>query len=899
MDMILFGLLVSGGLVLGYVLGIVGFFQARAARAEIRALRREVERLAWAASRPAEARERPEPTPAQDPPVPSPHVELDERGAPRPVEDVPFRPDLPEAQEEAAAASNPWAVPPPPPERSLEETLTLRWGVWLGAAALLMAGVFLVRYAVEEGWLGPAERCLLAALLGLALIGAAEWLRRRPATRRLAALRPDHAPGALAAGGVSVLFGAAYAATVLYGLLPPLPGFAAMAAAALAGIALSLLHGPVVAALGVAAAFVTPALVETDRPSLPGLFAYLLVVTAAALAVVRYRGWAWLGWCATLAGAVWVPLGYLLGRGLEPWPPSLFIPAAAALHLLLLPREALSVAIGRQLAWVPFAVLGLVALALGPGQDNPAPAVALLALTPVAVLVGAREPALDRLPWLAALLGLLMLLAWALPPWLPTAEPVTIEGRIQAVIPGAWAPEALRSFLGAAALLALMHALAGLWQERRAARPVRWSALPAAVPVLVLLVCYARVAGFQSDLRWGAAALALAALLVGTTGAALRAGSDWRAGAHAAGAVAAIALGIAMVLTDQWLTLAVALLLPPLALIARRTGLAPLRGVALAVAAVVLVRLLLNVEVLDYRYGQAPVLNGLLAAYGMPAACFALAAWLFRREGDDRTVAVLEAGALAFLAALVVLQIRHWAGAGAIDRPDWPLAEAGLQATALALLALGAERLGRHRARPVLVEGGRLLGLLAGALGVILLLANPGFTNEPVPGPAILNPLLPALLLPGLLAGLAASRGDLPDQARLPLGIYALAAVLAWVTLEIRHAFHEGPIGFDEVAATEAELYALSGAWLALGAALVALGVRTGSRAVRMAALAVIAAATLKVFLYDMAALVGLWRVLSFLGLGLALIALGAVYQRFVLPPRVSAIAGGAQRPEA
>ena len=37
-----------------------------------------------------------------------------------------------------------------------------------------------------------------------------------------------------------------------------------------------------------------------------------------------------------------------------------------------------------------------------------------------------------------------------------------------------------------------------------------------------------------------------------------------------------------------------------------------------------------------------------------------------------------------------------------------------------------------------------------------------------------------------------------------------------------------------------------------------------------------------KVFLVDMSGLVGLWRVLSFLGLGLALISLGAVYRRFV-----------------
>ena len=41
-----------------------------------------------------------------------------------------------------------------------------------------------------------------------------------------------------------------------------------------------------------------------------------------------------------------------------------------------------------------------------------------------------------------------------------------------------------------------------------------------------------------------------------------------------------------------------------------------------------------------------------------------------------------------------------------------------------------------------------------------------------------------------------------------------------------------------------------------------------------------------KVFLIDMSGLTGLWRVLSFLGLGLALIGLGAVQRRFVLPAK-------------
>jgi uncharacterized membrane protein len=38
----------------------------------------------------------------------------------------------------------------------------------------------------------------------------------------------------------------------------------------------------------------------------------------------------------------------------------------------------------------------------------------------------------------------------------------------------------------------------------------------------------------------------------------------------------------------------------------------------------------------------------------------------------------------------------------------------------------------------------------------------------------------------------------------------------------------------------------------------------------------------LKVFLYDMSDLTGLYRVASFLGLGLTLIAIGHVYRRFV-----------------
>ena len=46
--------------------------------------------------------------------------------------------------------------------------------------------------------------------------------------------------------------------------------------------------------------------------------------------------------------------------------------------------------------------------------------------------------------------------------------------------------------------------------------------------------------------------------------------------------------------------------------------------------------------------------------------------------------------------------------------------------------------------------------------------------------------------------------------------------------------------------------------------------------------LAVLVVTALKVFLLDMAGLTGLYRVGSFLGLGLSLIGIGYIYQRFV-----------------
>ena len=307
------------------MLGIAGFFLARQALAETRALRATMH----------------DPAPARA------------------------------ARIAASVAVLPPPVAPQPPARpriDIEQALTQRWGVWLGAAALLPAAVFLVRTGVEQGWLVPTprSRCALAFVVGSLLIAMAEWLRRRPAP---SSSTVDYAPSALAAGGIGTWLACAYATGPMYALVSPLAGFVLVAAAGLAGLALSLRFCPLVAAVGLAGAFATPLLVDTGSSFAAGLFGYLLLVSAAAWAVVRPTAWTWLGWAASVAGTAWIIL-HALSAGAEATAPGLFVPAAVALSLALLPGAALDHPVGRRLSWAPFLLLGLAGPAARPSPSR-------------------------------------------------------------------------------------------------------------------------------------------------------------------------------------------------------------------------------------------------------------------------------------------------------------------------------------------------------------------------------------------------------------------------------------------------------------------------------------------------------------------------------------------------
>jgi uncharacterized membrane protein len=138
-----------------------------------------------------------------------------------------------------------------------------------------------------------------------------------------------------------------------------------------------------------------------------------------------------------------------------------------------------------------------------------------------------------------------------------------------------------------------------------------------------------------------------------------------------------------------------------------------------------------------------------------------------------------------------------------------------------------------------------------------------------------------------LAAALAyVTRDTRPREYGAAAAMAAVALALAYLSLEIRTLYH-GPV-LSESGTSDAEQYTYSAVWLLFGVALLAAGIWFRSLPLRIASAAVVVLTVLKVFLVDMSDITGIYRALSFLGLGAVLIGIGWFYQRLLFPRAAS-----------
>jgi hypothetical protein len=801
-------------------------------------------------------------------------------------------------QQLQTTATAPRQAPPPLPSRhqkSLEQVLGQNVALWIGAAVLLLGVLFFLQYAWNEGWISPSPttRYWIAMGLGAVLLAVGEWQSRR-------GLKPFAA--VMGGLGVAVMMSACYAAVSEWGghVLSPTASIVGVAVAGAIAVVQSLRQRSIVplltAEIGALVAPIVLGSVFFVAPALAGLV--LTVAAVAALVVaLRERSWVATLYVAQLGGAFYL-IAMAAGEGQGQLAGWCAISLCALIITALQWIERRDPPAESHQYWPHTArwVLGSLSVAATMlairSADVDAPIGILMASVSTAACAAV---ALWRGQW-AMLFGVAVVGAWAYA-WL----------RLPADH-AAFGPTICGWFAGFAAVAT------ALARDRFASRVE-----PTLAPILLFLAA----APGWARLAVGSQAVSVALNGFGTDNATL-------AALTAGFAIALVACALvgwkregfrltALALAGTLATLVPVLLLDRFALSLAWLAMAAMAGATcfitrrrlLLVAAVVLwVLCVIRLAVVDV---QDPALTATLGtlgpatingwtAYGVVLAFAGLAlAWLTatwpREAGAAVAVDANQAEAGQLLSYFTARQ-----------RDDSPSVGAALLSIASTLLVVGVLTIGLRLLGPfwttallawcAVLLTGTLLERRAGwhAIGVVLLaLLMAKWTIFDAAGPAALAfreagnrvvaiPVANLAAIAGLggiaLTAFAWRRDAGRDGRAVVWGVLLVLLSMTWLSVE---ALRTVDLAATHTAIEKPAIVkhaTLSVLWAFAGVVGIVAGFALRHAGLRYAALAVLAGTLLKIVFIDMAEVQAVWRVLTFMSVGVLLLGVSFLYQR-------------------
>jgi uncharacterized membrane protein len=293
----------------------------------------------------------------------------------------------------------------------------------------------------------------------------------------------------------------------------------------------------------------------------------------------------------------------------------------------------------------------------------------------------------------------------------------------------------------------------------------------------------------------------------------------------------------------------------------------------------------------------APVWNDRFLAFVVLLGAAAGSAFLLKRMDRPGEAEAFHYGWMVILLITLSAEINDIFRALAVDAPEVLAEAAGFQRTMTLIVGwtiVGLTFLacaGRGLVRPLLFAGSSVL-LVAFALGGIC-----GITFAPQElFTPILNVRFAALLFVaagGLLAVriLKNLRISNPWAEEFRFAVQIVVAILCAILLtgEIRDGFEklialtreEYRTSDDLIRLENLKQLSLSGGWLLYSIGLMGIGLWRRIRALRILAIGLFACTILKIFIYDLSFLETLYRFISFIALGVILLMVSYLYQRY------------------
>lgn len=774
----------------------------------------------------------------------------------------------------------------------------VNWFYLIAALSLALSGIFLIQYGVERGLLSPPIRVLTAVALGVMLLTMAEWLRRRGGDEEGDALA--YLPSTLAAGGVVTLFATTWGAYGLYALIGPGIALVLLAALGLATIGLGWFYGPLLSAIGIAGATVAPFLTGGDNSAAYTLNYYFAVIVVAGLAIDALKRWAWLSTLALIMGFAAATLVYIdthsmlhfmifaaisaiAASAIPNWSP---VPTHEGNTVLgaLFSRfrsedKVQSPTFPTRLSWGAVAVTSAI-FAFAHNAPIGGFWLALVGFAGLFVLTiiwMRHAPALaDVVLWPA--LGLLAVGVLASPKLIFVYWISTVINRDQLVF--IEAERSIYAFVG----LAVLAGVAAGWRSLFTLEKYRtyWTlfAVSFAPVAAVVVEVFWMPSEFLGASIWGLCLIGIAAIMMVFVQrySAVDEGDKTRLSYALVSAMTMTAFALMIVLGPVGLTLALAVMIVVSVALDRRFDLPLLARLASIGVVLVSGRLVVHPGVL---WAVDAALWPVILAFCSTIVLLILSLLQLRGENRAQTRGVIESAVWSLSAIFVSLMLLRWLGGRNADLSHWSV---GL--FAFIWLSSSVVQYYRVELGGGLVKLRQVLGGFYGIVGCFLLLIpvfniNPLFDRgELVVGPQVFNSLLIAYGLPALVFGFAAYKFDqMKTKKKTCLISTSILLLVVYVGLAIRHVWRGPSIVLPGM--SDGELYSYTVAMMIVSSTLLFLALYRQSGLLRRIALAALGISAAKVFLIDAAGLAGLFRVVSFLALGLALAGLAWLDRRF------------------
>jgi uncharacterized membrane protein len=845
----------------------------------------------------------PTPPPAENREVPLPQ-------SPTPITEMPTQIALPPPAiptNALAPAFEPLPPPPPrAPSKTKEEWEALIGGRLLnriGAIALIIGVGFFLKYAFDKNWINEWVRVLIGVAIGGALLAGAA----RSHGRGLAIFAQG-----LVGAGISILYLSGYASFNYYALVSQPVAFFLMGVVTVVAFLQAFRYDSLaVSLLGWLGGFLTPFLLSTGETNAPGLFTYIALLDAGILAVLLLKPrwiilepltlaatytvyFLWYGDAFGehhLAVAVFfLCVFWLLFHGLDTARALLTSERTTVLHRLLGGTNAFAFAIGMYLVidprhhlWSGSLAAMLAALYAGSAvliarrRTDRTVEVMQNAITAVVLLVLAAEIHFEDLVVIPVYALEVAALAWIglrrdlRYVWIASLAVLAWAVAVLLVTPGAlvWREPSTFTLLlnrRAGAFLALIAATAAVvLAARRAPRRMTPQLAPLLHSTWIFLVFLLLTTEINDLFR---------SMLVAAEGTA-EAGLRFQQG---------------LAITAAWATLAI-----PLTWCGEIMDIRPVRLAGIIVACLAV----LQGIVVDAAYAPieqfVPVLNPRAAVFALiGGTTLWQALWLSRKDRFAFGQWIHLPWILAWFVCCTVETI-DWFRHAIFLAPDDARDElvflrlmtlAGVWTLASVPLIWTGARSGRR----ILLDAGFLFAALGTALALVR-----GFAYDPVTAfIPVVNARAAVLLV--VIAVLAWSmvvtrRGAPPhpwvDEIVLAVRLLIIAATLVLITGEIRDTFEREIALLPEDTTGEAhhlinlEQMLLSSAWLVYSILLMGYGLWRRTRVLRIAAIVLFAVAILKIFIYDLSFLDTVYRIVSFIGLGVILLSVSYLYQRY------------------